>query len=260
MVPTLLMVPLMVRRTCAVDRGAAGFATLQADVVAAMAKAGQRGSCGMGQPPRGGDQLFQPGALLALEQFDHPRDLRALAGRRRCWCGRCAPGRRHICCGLRIRRILVRVLRNGRAGYGLRAQERIESDALAPGRPAWRSRQATGAVRYHRRRSAPASASPSRGPGNGILWAETGGRFQPQNAGERPEFGSQTATRLTNRPELRGFLPARKPRRFACTVWFELMAIAAWHPFKTRRRVADLVRETICRSECQSRSRANRRR
>ena len=24
------------------------------------------------------------------------------------------------------------------------------------------------------------------------------------------------------------------------------MAIAAWHPFKTRRRVADLVRETIC--------------
>ena len=59
------------------------------------------------------------------------------------------------------------------------------------------------------------AASPSRGPGNGILWAETGGRFQPQNAGERPEFGSQTATRLTNRPELRGFLPARKPRRFA---------------------------------------------
>ena len=42
--------------------------------------------------------------------------------------------------------------------------------------------------------------------GNRILWAETGGRFQPQNAGERPEFGSQTATRLTNRPELRGFL------------------------------------------------------
>jgi hypothetical protein len=40
----------------------------------------------------------------------------------------------------------------------------------------------------------------------------------------------------------------------------ELMAIAAWHPFKTMRRVADLVRETICRSECQSRSRANRRR
>ena len=35
----------------AVDRGAAGFATLQADVVAAMAKAGQRGSRGMRQPP-----------------------------------------------------------------------------------------------------------------------------------------------------------------------------------------------------------------
>ena len=73
-----------------------------------------------------------------------------------------------------------------------------------------------------------ASASPSRGPGNGILWAETGGRFQPQNAGERPEFGSQTATRLTNRPELRGFLPARKPRRFAGTVW--------WSQTKSNRR------------------------
>src|SRR5271166_1711185 len=51
-------------------------------------------------------------------------------------------------------------------------------------------------------REASAPASPSRGPGNGILRAETGGRFQAQNAGERPEFGSQTATRLTNRPEL----------------------------------------------------------
>src|SRR5271165_98717 len=35
---------------------------------------------------------------------------------------------------------------------------------------ACRLRQAGRAVRYHRRRSAPASASPSRGPGNGILW------------------------------------------------------------------------------------------
>ena len=67
----------------AVDRGAAGFATLQADVVAAMAEAGQRGSRGMRQPPSGGDQLFQPGALIALEQFDHACDLRALAGRGR---------------------------------------------------------------------------------------------------------------------------------------------------------------------------------
>ena len=94
-------------------------------------------------------------------------------------------------------------------------------------------------ISWFRERSASASASPSRGPGNGILWAETGGRFQPQNAGERPEFGSQTATRLTNRPELRGFLPARKPRRFAGTdVGIKLMAIAAWHPFKTRRGVS----------------------
>ena len=110
------------RESCdgAVDRGAAGFATLQADVIAAMAEAGQRSSRGMGQPPRGGDQLFQPGALIALEQFDHARDLRVLAGRRRCWCGRCAQGRRHICCGLRFRRILVHIRGNGRAGYGLR--------------------------------------------------------------------------------------------------------------------------------------------
>ena len=70
------------------------------------------------------------------------------------------------------------------------------------------------------RRSASASASPSRGPGNGILRAETGGRFQAQNAGERPDFGSQTANCLTNRPELRGFLPTRKPRRFAGTAWW----------------------------------------
>ena len=105
-------------RDGAVDRGAAGFATLQADIVAAMTKAGQRGSRGMRQPPSGGDQLFQPGALIALEQFDHACDLRALSGRRRSWCGRCAPGRRHICCGLRFRRIIVRIRRNGRAWYG----------------------------------------------------------------------------------------------------------------------------------------------
>jgi len=62
------------------------------------------------------------------------------------------------------------------------------------------------------RRSASASASPSRGPGNGILRAETGGPFCAQKAGERPEFGSQTATRLTNRSELRGFLSTRESR------------------------------------------------
>src|SRR5271166_4248426 len=51
------------------------------------------------------------------------------------------------------------------------------------------------------------------GPGNGILRAETGGRIQAQNAGERPEFDSQTPARLTNRPQLRGFFSTRKPRR-----------------------------------------------
>ena len=59
------------------------------------------------------------------------------------------------------------------------------------------------------RRSASAPASPSRGPGNGILRAETGGRIQAQTAGERSEFGSQTATRRTVGPKLRGFLCTR---------------------------------------------------
>ena len=100
------------------------------------------------------------------------------------------------------------------------------------------------------RRSASAPASPSRGPGNGILRAETGGRIQAQNAGERSEFGSQTATRRAVGPKLRGFLCTRKQRPVCrdCMVGdagIKLMAIAAWHPFKTRRRVADLVRETI---------------
>ena len=71
-----------------------------------------------------------------------------------------------------------------------------------------------------RGRRASASASPSLGPGNGILRAETGGGFQAQNAGERPEFCSQTALRLANRPKLREFLWIRKPRRFAGTSWF----------------------------------------
>ena len=48
-------------------------------------------------------------------------------------------------------------------------------------------------------------------PGNAILRAETGGLFQAQNAGEQSEFGSQTTLRLTNPPELRGFLSTRKP-------------------------------------------------
>ena len=62
-----------------------------------------------------------------------------------------------------------------------------------------------------------APASPSRGPGNGILRAETGGRIQAQNAGEQSEFGSQTTLRLTNPPELRGFLSTRKPPRLSQT-------------------------------------------
>ena len=44
----------------------------------------------------------------------------------------------------------------------------------------------------------------------------------PRIKGNRWEFGSQTATRLTNRPKLRGFLPTRKPRRFAGTAWWAM--------------------------------------
>jgi DNA invertase Pin-like site-specific DNA recombinase len=40
----------------------------------------------------------------------------------------------------------------------------------------------------------------------------------------------------------------------------ELMAIATWHPFETRRRIADLARETISRREFQTGPRADRER
>ena len=70
------------------------------------------------------------------------------------------------------------------------------------------------------KREASTSATPSGGPANGILRAETGGRFRGAECGERSEFGSQTAIRLANRPELRGFLSTRKPRWFAETAWW----------------------------------------
>jgi hypothetical protein len=85
-----------------------------------MTEAGQRGSCSMGQPPRGGDQLIQPDALIALEQLDHARDLRALTERWPCRRGCCGAGRHCICSGILFRRFLVCVLRNGRAGYRAR--------------------------------------------------------------------------------------------------------------------------------------------
>ena len=58
------------------------------------------------------------------------------------------------------------------------------------------------------------------------MWAETGGRIQAQNAGEQSEFGSQTTLRLTNPPELRGFLSTRKPPRFVGTAWLKVEAPA----------------------------------
>ena len=66
--------------------------------------------------------------------------------------------------------------------------------------------------------------SPSRGPGNGILRAETGGRFWAQNAGERSEIRSQTATRLANRPKLRG-LSADPETASVCSDWMVADAV-----------------------------------
>src|SRR5271165_5201600 len=54
------------------------------------------------------------------------------------------------------------------------------------------------------------------GPGNGILRAETAGRLQAQNAGERPEFGSQTALRPANCPATAIHLPQILPPR---SIW-----------------------------------------
>src|SRR5271157_3876352 len=82
-----------------------------------------------------------------------------------------------------------------------------------------RARRARSAVGDRGQREALAPASPSRCPGNGILLAETGGRFWAQNTRGRSESDSQTALRLANRPKLRGFLQTRKPRRFAGTFW-----------------------------------------
>jgi hypothetical protein len=66
----------------------------------------------------------------------------------------------------------------------------------------------------------PASASPSCGPGNGILRAETGGASSRVEREKTVLSRSQTKTSLANRPELRGFLSTRQPRRFAGTAWW----------------------------------------
>ncbi len=57
-----------------------------------------------------------------------------------------------------------------------------------------------------------------------------GGGFETQNAEERSELGSQTAIRLTNRRELRGFPSTRKPRRFAGTAWWTTV-VRKYRPF-----------------------------
>ena len=94
---------------------------------------------------------------------------------------------------------------------------RIQELSLG-GLPKWAARRLAGSAEGFAQfgeRDASASASPSLGPGNRILRAETGGGFQAQNAGERPDFCSQTALRLANRPKLREFLWTKKARRFA---------------------------------------------
>ena len=103
------------------------------------------------------------------------------------------------------------------------------------------------------RRSASASASPSRGPGNGILRAETGGLFQAQDAGEQSEFGSQTTLRLTNPPELGGFcLPGNRPglsgRRGCNHISFATGANPSARVRSRRRNVAQSV-GSVCGSK-----------
>ena len=63
---------------------------------------------------------------------------------------------------------------------------------------------------------------PSCSPGNGILQAETGGRYGGQTTRGRPEFGSQTVLRLANLLESRWFLSPGKPGRFARTGWWAM--------------------------------------
>ena len=58
--------------------------------------------------------------------------------------------------------------------------------------------------------------------------------------GEAEEVGQRLAGDFSRRMRENGRNSVRRPR----DAGIELI-IAAWHPFKTRRRVADLVRETI---------------
>ena len=78
-------------------------------------------------------------------------------------------------------------------------------------------------------REASAPASPSRGPGNGILRAETGRRFWAQNSENgRNSVRRPLHTSLTDR-NCEGF--CRPGNRVGLPgLHGELMAIAAWHP------------------------------
>src|SRR5271166_6254889 len=107
-----------------------------------------------------------------------------------------------------------------RSGSNSRPTALLASGRPTPTQSGRFSNPATSTRRWRQRRRSATTASPSRGPGNGILRAETGGLFQAQNAGEQSEFGSQTTLRLTNPPELRGFLSTRKPPRFVGTAWW----------------------------------------
>ena len=106
----------------------------------------------------------------------------------------------------------------------MRKRAKDRRDRRLQGRPAdavaCRLRQAGRAVRYHRRRSAPASASPSRGRETEFCGQRLAGDFSRRmrengrNSVRRPRHASLTDRNCEN------FLPTRKPRRFAGTAWW----------------------------------------
>ncbi len=64
---------------------------------------------------------------------------------------------------------------------------------------------------------------PSGTPGNGILRAETAGRFRPRRTIEPADRLSQTETAAANLREFRGSDRARKSGRLSRTSWWTIM-------------------------------------
>ena len=101
-----------------------------------------------------------------------------------------APPRRPSCAGPYLRRSVFGALSMAYSRRGRRGARRRKIRP-PPRRP-------TGAPADRRRPQAPPSAA----------------------AGSRRAVAPPPRTRLANRPKLRGFLPTRKPRRFAGTPWW----------------------------------------